>query len=183
MTSAARRATPAASSEPPANVTLSSLNAVFALSLALTQAASPGQAIRLLITAVPSITSCHQVLAWHPSRSGDYYERSPSSVSSMLTGITTPGQLEMDDSSSWSAFPLAPALRYNQIFLVVASTSPLSGQEKFLLSVLAQQCGTVISKLELLAAERANTEREASLNADLESTVSTLTRPWRLTGG
>lgn len=176
MTSAARRATLAASSEPAANATLSSLNAVFTLSLTLTQAASPGQAIRLLITAVPSITSCHQVLAWHPSRSGDYYERSPDSVSSMLTSITAPGQLEMDDSSSWWAFPLAPALADNPIFLVVASPSPLSGQEKFLLSVLAQQCGTVISKLELLAAERANTEREASLNANLESTVSTLTK-------
>lgn len=176
MTSAARRATLAASSEPAANATLSSLNAVFTLSLTLTQAASPGQAIRLLTTAVPSITSCHQVLAWHPSRSGDYYERSPDSVSSMLTSITAPGQLEMDDSSSWWAFPLAPALADNPIFLVVASPSPLSGQEKFLLSVLAQQCGTVISKLELLAAERANTEREASLNANLESTVSTLTK-------
>ena len=110
MTSAARRATSAANPESAANATLSSLNAVFTLSLTLTQAASPGQAIRLLTTAVPSITSCYKVLAWHPSRSGDYYDRAPRSISTTLTSITAPGQLKMDESSSWWAFPLAPAL-------------------------------------------------------------------------
>ena len=176
MTSAGRDATPAANPVSAANATLSSLNAVFTLSLTLTQAASPGQAIRLLTTSVPSITSCHKVLAWHPNRSGDYYERAPRSIRNVLASITAPGQLEIDESSSWWAFPLAPALAHNPVFLVVAGTRPLSGQEKFLLSVLTQQCGTVIAKLELLAAERANTERVASLNADLESTVSTLTK-------
>ena len=176
MTSAARRVSSAANSEQAANATLSSVNAVFTLSLILTQARSPRQAIRLLTTAVPSIASCHKVLAWHPSRSGDYYERAPDSISDALARITVPGRLEMDESSSWWAFPLAPALADNPIFLVVAGTDPVSGEEKFLLSVLAQLCGTVIAKLELLAAERTNIERVASLNADLESTVSTLTK-------
>ncbi len=176
MASAARRATSAAIPESAANATLSSLNAVFTLSLALTQAASPGQAIRLLTTAVPSITPRYKVLVWHPSRSGEYYERAPRSIGNTLTSITAPSQLEMGESSSWWAFPFAPALAHDPIFLIVAGLSPLSGQEKFLLSVLAQQCGTVIAKLELLAAERANTERVASLNANLESTVSTLTK-------
>ncbi len=84
MTSAAHREATAANSDQAATATLSSLNAVFTLSLILTQAASPRQAIRLLTTAVPSITSCHNVLAWHPSRSGDYYERAPRGVSSTL---------------------------------------------------------------------------------------------------
>jgi sugar diacid utilization regulator len=176
MASATRREATAANPDQAATATLSSLNAVFTLSLVLTQAASPRQAIRLLTTAVPSITSCHTVLAWHPSRSGDYYERAPRGVSSTLASVTAPGQLDLDESSSWWAFPLAPALADNPVFLVVAGTSPLSGQDKFLLTVLAQQCGTVIAKLELVAAERANTERVASLNTDLESTVSTLTK-------
>jgi sugar diacid utilization regulator len=163
----------AENSEQAVNARLSSVNAVFTLSLILTQATSPRQAIRLLTTAVPSIASCHKVLAWHPSRSGDYYERAPDSISNTLAKITVPGRFEMDGSSSWWAFPLAPALAHNPIFLIVG-TDPLSGEEKFLLSVLAQLCGTVIAKLELLAAERANIERVASLNADLESTVSTL---------
>jgi sugar diacid utilization regulator len=176
MTSAARRASSAADSEQAANGTLSSVNAVFTLSLILTQARSPRQAVRLLTTAVPSIVSCHKVLTWHPNRSGDYYERAPDGISNTLARITAPGRLEMDESSSWWAFPFAPALAQNPIFLVVACTDPLSGQDKFLLSVLAQLCGTVIAKLELLAGERANTERVANLNADLASTVSTLTK-------
>ncbi len=42
--------------------------------------------------------------------------------------------------------------------------------------MLAQLCGTVIAKLELIAAERVNNERVAALNAKLESTVSALTK-------
>jgi hypothetical protein len=176
MTSAARRVSSVANSEEAAISTLSSINAVFTLSLILTQATSPRQAVRLLTTAVPSIVSCHKVLAWHPSRSGDYYERAPDNISNALARVTVPDRLEIDESSSWWAFPFAPALAQNPIFLVVAGTDPVSGEEKFLLSVLVQLCGTVIAKLELLAAERANTERVASLNADLASTVSTLTK-------
>lgn len=158
-----------AGDSPVANATLSSVNAAFTLSLILTQASSPRQAIRLLTTAVPSIASCDRVLTWHPSRSGDYYERAPDSISNTLTQIMVPGQFELDGSSSWWAFPLAPSLVNNPVFLVVAATDPLSAQEKFLLSVLVQLCGTVIAKLELLAAE-------TRLNAELESTVSTLSK-------
>jgi sugar diacid utilization regulator len=165
-----------AGDSPVANATLSSVNAAFALSLILTRATSPRQAIALLTTAVPSIASCHQVLVWHPSRSGDYYERAPDGISRGLAQITVPGQFEVDGSSSWWAFPLAPSLASNPVFLVVAATGPLSAEEKFLLSVLVQLCGTVIAKLELLAAERASTERAARLNTDLESTVSTLSK-------
>ena len=92
-----------AGDSPVANATLSSVNAAFTLALILTQATSPRQAIRLLTTAVPSIASCLQVLVWHPSRSGDYYERAPDSISDTLTGITVPGQFELDGSSSWWA--------------------------------------------------------------------------------
>ena len=175
MSSHARRVPSGANQEQVVNATLSSVNAVFTLSLTLTRASSPRQAVRLLTTAIPSIVSCHKVLAWHPNRSGDYYERAPNSISNALARITAPGQLEMDELSWW-AFPLAPALAYDPIFVVVAGADPISSEEKFLLSVLAQLCGTVIAKLELLAAERTNIERAASLNAGLESTVSTLTK-------
>jgi sugar diacid utilization regulator len=174
MTSATGRESSAANSEQAVEATLSSVNAVLTLSLILTQATAPRQAIRLLTTAVPSIASCRQVLIWHPSMSGDYYERAPNTISDALARITMPSRLEMDGSPSWWAFPLAPALAHNPIFLVVGCTDSPSAQEKFLLSVLTQLCGTVIAKLELLAGERANIERVASLNADLESTVSTL---------
>jgi sugar diacid utilization regulator len=165
-----------AGDSPVANATLASVNAAFTLSLILTQATSPSQVIRLLTTAVPSIASCHQVLVWHPSRSGDYYERAPDGIGRRLAQITVPGRFELDGSSSWWAFPLAPSLASVPVFLVVGAADPLSAEEKFLLSVLVQLCGTVIAKLELLAAERASTERVAQLNTDLESTVSTLSK-------
>ena len=60
--------------------------------------------------------------------------------------------------------------------MVIDSTEPLSDEETFLLSVLAQLCGTVIAKLELIEAERGNAQRIAALNAELESTVSKLTK-------
>ena len=165
-----------AGDSPVANATLSSVNAAFTLSLILTQATSPRQAIQLLTTAVPSIASCHQVLVWHPSRPGDYYERAPDGIGRRLAQITVPGQFELEGSSSWWAFPLAPSLANNPVFLIVDAADPLSAEEKFLLSVLVQMSGTVIAKLELLAAERASTERVAQLNTDLKSTVSTLSK-------
>ena len=99
MTSTARRVSSAANSEQAANATLSSVNAVFTLSLILTQASSPRQAVRLLTTAVPSIASCHKVLTWHPNRSGDYYERAPDGISNALARITVPA------SSRWTGLP------------------------------------------------------------------------------
>src|SRR5258708_27425776 len=119
MPSAAPGVSSAANSDQAVTATLSSVNAVFALSLILTQASSPRQAVRLLTTAFPSIASCHKVLAWHPSRSGDYYERAPASISNALARITVPCRLELDDASSWWAFPLAPALAHHPIFPVV----------------------------------------------------------------
>src|SRR5713101_4297116 len=155
---------------------LPSVNAVFTLSLILTQASSPGQVMRLVITAVPSIAHGQKALAWHPSRSGDYYERAPDKTSDELARLTGPHRLEMGDSSSWWAFPLTSPPGSEPVFLVIAGTEPLSDEETFLLSVLAQLCSTEIAKLELIAAERANTQRVAALNAKLESTVSALTR-------
>lgn len=183
MTSAARRESSLNDSELAVQAKLSSVNAVFALSAILTQSASPYQAMRLVTTAVPSIASCRKALAWHPSRPGDYYERAPDNIGDALAKVTAPRQLEVGDHSAWWAFPLGPSLADNPIFLVTVGTEPLSDEETFLLSVLAQLCGTVIAKLELIAAERAGSQRVADLNAELESTnaelestVSTLTK-------
>jgi PAS domain S-box-containing protein len=157
-------------------VRLSSVNPVFTLSLILTQATSPGQVMRLVTTGIPAIAPGHQALAWHPSRSGAYYERAPDKMSDELARLAGPGRLEMGDSSSWWAFPLTSPPGPEPVFLMIAGGQPLSDEETFLLSVLAQLSGTVIAKLELIAAERANAQRVATLNAELESTISTLTK-------
>ena len=176
MTPAARRVPSTNDLELAVDARLSSVNAVFTLSLILTQATSPGQVMRLVTTAVPSIAHGQKALAWHPSRSGDYYERAPDTIGDALAGLTGPGRLETGDFSSCWAFPLRSPPAHEPVFLMIAGSEPLSDEEIFLLSVLAQLCGTVIAKLELIAAERANTQRVAALNAELESTVSTLTR-------
>ena len=43
-----------------------SVNAVLTLSLILTQASSPGQVMRLVTTAIPSIAPGQKALVWHP---------------------------------------------------------------------------------------------------------------------
>jgi PAS domain S-box-containing protein len=155
---------------------LSSVNAVLALSLILTQATSPSQVMRLLLTAVPSIAPCQKAWAWHPSRSGAYYERAPDNIGDALAKLTIPSRLEIGDDCLF-VFPLTSRLEDNEsTFLVITAGEPLSDEGTFLFTVLAQLCGTVIAKLELIAAEQATTQRVASLNAQLESTVSTLTR-------
>jgi PAS domain S-box-containing protein len=152
------------------------VNAVFILSLILTQATSPGQAMRLVITGIPTIAPGHKALAWHPTRSGPYYEGAPDDMSDELARLTGPGRLEAEGSGSWWAFPLTSPPGPEPVFLVIAGSQPLSEEETFLLSVLAQLAGTVIAKLELIRAERANVQRVATLNAELESSISMLTK-------
>ncbi len=159
-----------------ANAELVSVNAVFTLSLILTRASSPAQLIRLVTTAIPSITRCQQVLAWHPSRAGEYFERAPAGTGGVLARLTEPGRLELSDASSCWAFPVTSPPARDPVFLIILGRESLSAEETFLLSVLAQLCGTVIAKLELIAAERVNNERMAALNAKLESTVAALTK-------
>jgi PAS domain S-box-containing protein len=149
---------------------LSSFNAVFTLALILTQASSPGQVARLVTTAVPSIVSCQQALIWHLARSGEYYQRAPDNVSEALAKLVEPGPLKCEDfPPSWVfpiSSPLVNPLVKEQVFLVIVGGEALSEEETFLFSVLAQLSGTVIAKLELIAAEQASTERIAALNAE-----------------
>ena len=159
MTPATRGVSDTGNSDLALQARLPQVNAVFALSLILTQASSSHQVMRLFTTAVPSIVPCQKALAWHPSRSGDYYERAPGNIGDALTGLAAPSRLEMGDSLSWWSFPLGPPSADNPVFLVTVGTEPPSREETFLLSVLAQLCGTVITKLELIAAERANIQR------------------------
>jgi PAS domain S-box-containing protein len=155
---------------------LSSVNAVLTLSLILTQASSPGQVMRLVTTAVPSIAPGQKAMAWHPSRSGSYYDRAPADFGEALTALGGPGRLDVGEPSQWWAFPLTSPLEHQPVFLMVAGLQRASEEEIFLLTVLAQLSGTVIARLELISAEQATSGRVAELNAELGSAVLTLTR-------
>jgi PAS domain S-box-containing protein len=156
---------------------VSSVNSVLSLSLILAQMTSPAQAMRLVTTAVPSIAASHSAVAWHPSRSGDYFERAPEDVGRLLaglTGVTGVTRLDVKGPAACWAFPVASPFSREQVFLIVTGSEDLSEQETFLLSVLAQLCGTVIASQESIAAERERLSQIAALNAELEATVSSV---------
>ena len=145
---------------------LSSINAAFGLSLVLTQASSPSQAVRLVTTAVPSIAPGHTAVVWHPSMSGDYYEQAPGDVRARLAQLAVPGRLDIDGFASCWAFPMTPRRGREPVFLVTVGREDLLEEETFLLSVLAQLCGTVITHHELL------TETELRGQADRDRDVA-----------
>jgi PAS domain S-box-containing protein len=147
---------------------IASVNSVFSLSLILAQASSPAQAMRLVITAVPSIAASHSAVAWHPSKAGEYYDQAPETVGVLLTELTGVARLDAEGFSVCWAFPITSPLTREQVFLIVTGSEDLSDQETFLLSVLAQLCGAVIASLELIASERERLGQIAMLNQELE---------------
>jgi hypothetical protein len=90
---------------------VSSVNSVLSLSLILAQVSTPAQAMRLVTTAVPSIAASHSAVAWHPSRSGDYFEQAPQDVGSLLAGLTSAAQLDVKGPAACWAFPMASPFR------------------------------------------------------------------------
>jgi hypothetical protein len=140
---------------------LASVNAVLTLSLILSQASSPAQVMRLVTTAVPSITPGLKAFAWHPTKDSGYYRRAPDHVRTALARLTGQSRIELGDGSECWAFPAMSPLDREQIFLVAVGNEAPSEEAQFLLSVLAQQCGTVIGKLELIDPIRRGTDREA----------------------
>jgi PAS domain S-box-containing protein len=155
---------------------VSSVNSVLSLSLILAQVSTPAQAMRLVTTAVPSIAAAHSAVAWHPSRSGNYFEQAPQDVGTLLASLAGAARLDVKGSAACWAFPITSPFSREQVFLVVTGSEDLSDQETFLLSVLAQLCGTVIASQESIAAERERLRQIAALNAELEATVSSLAR-------
>jgi DNA-binding PucR family transcriptional regulator len=156
---------------------LSSVNAVVVLSLILSQSNSPRQVVHLATTAAPSIVRCQLVTVWHPTDAGEYYDRAPAGVDTQLAEISPAGgSVSIEDYRFGWAYPLTSPTDNSRLFLVVAGDVEPNDEQRFLLTVLAQLCGTVITKAELLATERGTAEEMAGLNSRLESTVSTLTK-------
>ena len=152
--------------EPADRDRLSSMNAVFGLSVVLTQASSPRQAMRLVTTAVPSIAPGHTAVAWHPSAAGEFYEQCPADRAGELTRLSGPGRLDSEGTRRSWAFPVRSAAAHPPVFLVTSGERDLTQEEVYLLSVLAQMCGTVIANHGLLA------EVELRAHADRERDVA-----------
>jgi PAS domain S-box-containing protein len=151
--------------ESTAEARLQEINSVFGLLLVLTQASTPARAMHLVTTAVPSIAPGHTAVAWHSSRSGGYYQQAPAAAGRALAQLTGPGQIETDGAAGGWAFPLTAALGREPVFLVTTGQPDLSEQQIFLLSVLAQMCGTVVATHELSA--EAELRAEATRERDI----------------
>ena len=151
--------------DPADRARLSSINAVFGLSLVLTQASSPQQAVRLVTTAVPSIAPGHTAVAWHPNAAGDFYEQAPADRVSALSQLAGAGSLGVEGGQYRWAFPLSSTVGRSPVFLVTTGNSDLSQEEVYLLAVLAQMCGTVIANHRLVAEVemRAQADRERDI--------------------
>lgn len=163
--------------DPPRTEALSSVNAIVVLSLILSQSNSPRQVVHLATTALPSIVPCELVTVWHPEDSGAYFERAPEGVDLQLADISPAGgKLTIDQYPFAWAYPLTSPADNSRLFLVVAGRVAPNEEQRFLITVLTQLCGTVITKAELFATERATAEEMVGLNARLESTVSALTK-------
>jgi PAS domain S-box-containing protein len=145
---------------------LSSVNAVLGLSLVLSQASSPAQAMRLVTTAVPAIAPGHTAMAWHPSAPGEYYQQAPGDARDGLARLVGAGRIDVTGFDSCWAFPITPPRGQETLFLVTVGQEDPPEEEAFLLSVLAQMCGTVIANHELLA------ETELRAAADRERDVA-----------
>ena len=155
---------------------LASINAVLGLSLVLAQASSPAQAMRLVTTAVPAIAPGHTAMAWHPSASGDYYQQAPADARDILARLAGAATLDVEGFASCWAFPITPPRGGEPLFLVTVGQQDPLEEEAFLLSVLAQMCGTVIANHKLLAETRlraaADRERDVAQARAAELTAS-----------
>ena len=161
MTASPFRAAAAAGVELGAVETLPAINAVFGLSLVLTQASSPAQAMRLVATAVPAIAPGHTAMTWHPRASGEYYQQAPEGAGDALAGLTGAGRLDVEGHASCWAFPVTPPLGRQPLFLVIVGEQDPLEEEIFLLSVLAQMCGAVIANHDLLAETKLRSQADA----------------------
>src|ERR1700759_2484259 len=123
---------------------LQEINAVFGLLLILSQAATPAGAMRLVTTALRGFAPGHTAVAWHPNRSGDYYQQAPGDLGPALARLTAPGQVDGDGAARW-AFPLTAALGREPVFLgPPAPGAPLAPSEARRGAVLAAALDAVV---------------------------------------
>ena len=152
---------------------MSSANAVLALCLVMMQANSARQVVRLTASAVPTIADCRTAAVLHPEGAGAYYEQAPPELRSQLSKLPASGGQLQVGAHGWSwAYPMGVA-GHDRLFLVVAGPDPRP-EDQFLLSVIAQVSGTVISKLESIEKEHTAASKLAAVNAELEDTVQSL---------
>lgn len=156
---------------------LSAMNAVLVLSIVLAQSSSLEQITFLSTTAVPSVANgCRTIGLFHPDAATAYCQRPSGELADQFEEVwPAGGPLHLGDAGWAYAFPLGVG-RDDRPLLVIAGDAEPSDEEKFLVSVLAQMCGTAICNVELLNAERSSANALSALNTKLTETVDALNK-------
>jgi sugar diacid utilization regulator len=178
---------PAPTTPPDPNIearnALSSLQALLALSMLMTERGDEPDIVRLAATAVPSLAPC-QLYGIHSFDAG---WNGPPNAGAMTDAVedleivrraldaAAPGRLAV------GAHPWTYALELRSLeglfgYFVVTGPEEPSAPEQFLLRVLAQQTGIALANARLHARERQTAEELRAANAALADTIATLQR-------
>ncbi|UDY37664.1 PucR family transcriptional regulator [Dermatobacter hominis] len=158
---------------------LSSLQALVALSMQMTDSDDEAQILQLGDAAVVSLARCRLVgtyledVGWHagPDGAGERAE-----VEAQLSVVSTAGGAIVVGHDEWGwAFPLRSSTGHFGFLAIGAGDEPSSG-EQFLLRVLAQQIGTALANARLHARQRRHAAELVATSRQLAATVAVLER-------
>jgi DNA-binding PucR family transcriptional regulator len=168
--------------EPVLRDQLSSLQALLALSMRMTDSNDETQILGLASTAVPTLGRCRLIGAhlsddgWQPppQRPGQAQQRSEVAAQLAIVGVTGGAIAVGDDEWGW-AFPLRSS-GYHLGYLAVSAGAEPSRAEQFVLRVLAQQTGIALANARLHSRERRQAAEVLDANSRLAATVAALER-------
>ena len=166
---------------------MSALCGVFALSMMLFDRVDADEILRLVASAVPTLSRCRAEGTYPVGRHGAPRGRHAHLLDTQLGAFDGAEGRVCLPSTPWSwAYPLRSIGRHSG-YLVVSADTPPSAHEQFLLSTLAQQAGAALNSAALYHGQRAASEelRErntelSGVNDQLAHTVTDLERRTRL---
>ena len=166
----------------PLRAQLSSLQALLALSLRMTDSVDDDTILRLAGTAVESLARCRLLGiylvddAWHMTTDDAVDRRRRVDVEMQLPALGDAGGAVVIERGTWGwAFPLRSLGRHFGFLAVYAAAEP-PPPEQFLLRVLTQQSGVALANARLHAQQRRQAIDLLEINSRLAETVAALER-------
>jgi DNA-binding PucR family transcriptional regulator len=161
---------------------LSSLQALVALSMRMTDSDDEALILRLAGTAVPSLASCRLVgihlteEGWRAAPDDAVEAQLLADVETQLAIVTRAGGAISVGHEAWGwAFPLRSISGHFGFLIVSADAEPLPGAQ-FLLRVLSQQTGVALANARLHTHERRQAAELLAINSQLADTLTALER-------
>lgn len=165
---------------------LSTMRALLALSMLMTEVSDEDGIFELVAEALPAMTCCHLAGIyldegrWKWPRSGSTGPALGRHLEERLLGLGRMGGALDIPAEPWAwAFPMR-SITGHAGYLVVGSSAEPPAHEQFYLRVLAQQTALALSNAWWHSRERASSEQLADTNARLSETVASLRRGMEL---